>query len=115
MEAEHCERAGRDHVFTTTNYKITTSPRREWEVVMGRVQCSQEELVGDRFVPDMAALLQHPKAQSAGLSEPEVIAVVLYTGPMVLGPLPAIFRVANCGRRDLPPPTPRHGLCRFVT
>ena len=34
MEAEHCGRAGRDHVFITPNYGVRTTPRAEWRVVM---------------------------------------------------------------------------------
>jgi flagellar biosynthesis chaperone FliJ len=35
MMQEHCERAGCDAEFTTSNYKITTTPKKEWLFVAG--------------------------------------------------------------------------------
>jgi hypothetical protein len=33
MEAEHCQRAGHDREFETLNYRIRSTPAREWRVV----------------------------------------------------------------------------------
>jgi hypothetical protein len=47
MMREHCERAGCDTEFTTNNYKITTTPKRDWLYVAGdangqRLPCPPE-------------------------------------------------------------------------
>jgi hypothetical protein len=83
MEAEHCKRAGFDYVFTTSNYRISSTPKREWELATGQQQCSPDELRGERRLKSIDALLELETAKNAGLTWPEVIAVVLYTGPMV--------------------------------
>jgi WD40 repeat protein/regulator of replication initiation timing len=80
MRQEHCERAGCDVQFTTGNYKITTTPRQEWQYVVENEQCPD---MGHnrRFVP-IRDLLQLDSSKTAKLCEEEVIAIVLYTGPM---------------------------------
>ena len=83
MEAEHCKRAGFDYVFTTSNYRISSTPKREWELAAGQAQCSFDELRGERRLKSVDELLKLDTAKSAGLTWPEVMAVVLYTGPMV--------------------------------
>jgi hypothetical protein len=83
MEAEHCNRAGFDHVFTTSNYRISSTPKHEWELATGQKQCSPQELRGERRLKNIQELLELDTAKDAGLTWPEVIAVVLYTGPMV--------------------------------
>ncbi len=83
MEAEHCKRPGFDYVFISSNYRISSTPKREWEIVTGQQMCSPEERRGDRRVPNIDELLILDTAKNAGLTRPEVIAVVLYTGPMV--------------------------------
>ena len=39
MRQEHCERAGCDVAFTTGNYKITTTPAKEWLYVTDNASC----------------------------------------------------------------------------
>ena len=83
MESEHCHKAGTsDLAFTTTNYHITTTPKREWDIVVNRVECPLSDRSGGRVVPSIDDLLKMSEDKRAGLTRAEVIAVVLYTGPM---------------------------------
>jgi WD40 repeat protein len=80
MHQEHCERAGCDVEFTTGNYKITTTPKREWQYVVENVPCP--DMGHARRLIPISNLLLLNVSQNAKLREEEVIAVVLYTGPM---------------------------------
>lgn len=80
MRQEHCERIGCDVEFTTGNYRITTTPQREWQYVVDNVPCPQME--HHRRIIPIVELQQRGVSQDAKLREEEVIAVVLYTGPM---------------------------------
>jgi hypothetical protein len=84
MEAEHCSGKGCSHEFETLNYtKIKTSPKKEWGIVVDRIPCPQEDMKYSRRIPDIDSLLKLPLSKRANLTRHEVIAVVLYTGPMV--------------------------------
>lgn len=99
MEAEHCKMAGSDFEFTTGNYRVTTRPREEWRLVLGRKGRTEQDFVkwlkaeaisvglGDaghgRRIPDLDELMKLESCEKAELREAEVIAIVLYTGPMV--------------------------------
>ena len=80
MRQEHCERAGCDAEFTTGNYKITTTPKSEWQYVVGGLMCP--DMQHNRRLISSSELLQRKVSRDANLCEEEVIAVVLYTGPM---------------------------------
>jgi hypothetical protein len=85
MRQEHCEKAGCNVPFTTGNYKITTSPKQEWLYVAGddmgnRVACP--DMGHSRRIERISDLLQLPLAVDAKLTEVEMMAIVLYTGPM---------------------------------
>ena len=41
---EHTEKAGCDTPFTTSNYGVTTTPRKEYEIVMGGRVCPEEDM-----------------------------------------------------------------------
>ena len=82
MEAEHCRRGGCDYEFTSLNHGLTTTPRREWELVVGSRSPSGAELGGGRRVPDIGALLELPRSKEARLAYEEVAALALYSGPM---------------------------------
>ena len=94
MKHEHAS----EETFTTVNYKITTSPSKEWDLVCVHKQCEE---IG-REIPDYKKLYEQKKCEierSIGLkdvreeekialkrmvlSEEEIIAIILYTGPMV--------------------------------
>ena len=84
MEMEHCSKYGHSLEFTTTNYLITTTPKKEWAVVVGNVP-TQDMGHGRRIRP-LADLMGESLTSEANLSKPEVAAVALYTGPMVCRP-----------------------------
>lgn len=79
--------------FTTTNYGVTTSPAEEWEAVVRSDKRPHQTREDDRRrIPNLQELLEReaaedePKEQGAAttrLTEDEIIAIVLYTGPMV--------------------------------
>ena len=84
MESEHCHRDGFNYKFDTSNYtKITTHPEKEWEIVVGKRTCPTEDMKWSRRIPDIDELLELPLARRSNLTRHEVIAVVLYSGPMV--------------------------------
>jgi hypothetical protein len=80
MRQEHCERAGCDVQFTTGNYKITTTPRQEWQYIVENVPCP--DMGHKRRLVPISELLQLDSSKTAKLCEEEVVAIVLYTGPM---------------------------------
>ncbi len=86
MEREHCNSKDSLKEFKTGNYNITTWPMREWLFAVKR-ELEGVDMRHERVVRDVDQLLvEHKKLVSsvdAKLKRPEVIAVVLYTGPMV--------------------------------
>jgi hypothetical protein len=83
MEAEHCSKGGCEMEFTTGNYNITTTPKTEWRIVIDR-DISLADMRHHRIIPDVKEIMSRSKlACDAGLKLFEVIAIVLYTGPMV--------------------------------
>ena len=70
--------------FNTLNYtEIRSCPKREWDIVAQKTACSHEELRFKRRIPIISDLLELPLARKSKLTKPEMIAIVLYTGPMV--------------------------------
>jgi WD40 repeat protein len=92
MRQEHCERAGCDVQFTTGNYKITTTPSQEWQYIVESVPCPN--MGHERRIIPISELLQLDSSKAAKLCEEEVIAIVLYTGPM--------FQIYNTILRQYP-------------
>ena len=86
MEREHCYSKDSLKEFKTGNYHITTFPKREWLFAVRR-ELKGVDMGHGRVVRDVDRLLEeHNKLVSSGdakLKRPEVIAAVLYTGPMV--------------------------------
>jgi hypothetical protein len=82
MQSEHCSSFDSHLSFTAFNYGITTTPRNEWHVV---VYCdvSNADMKNGRKLQKIEDLLKQEQAKGSKLSRPEVISVVLYTGPMV--------------------------------
>jgi hypothetical protein len=89
MEMEHCTDKGCREYFVTNNYKIRTCPSDEWRITvlhdLSTATSPEATAHNRRFVP-IAELMQVDVAIQAQLTRPEVIAVVLYTGPMVSCP-----------------------------
>ncbi len=85
MEMEHCTSKGCHEVFVTDNYKISTCPYIEWQItVIHDLSKATDAAKGHsrRFIP-IVDLMAVEVAVNAKLTRPEVIAVVLYTCPMV--------------------------------
>jgi hypothetical protein len=87
MRAEHCTKAGSTTPFTSLNYCVTTTPAKEWAYVVDRARCPIQDMDHDRRIPDIDELQQLQMAKDARLRRFEILAVVLYTGPMVRSPL----------------------------
>jgi hypothetical protein len=87
---EHCTDKGSHEYYTTNNYNIRTCPFNEWQITvlhdLSKATSPEATAHNRRFVP-IAEVMQVDVAVQAGLTRAEVIAVVLYTGPMVSRPV----------------------------
>ncbi len=83
MKAEHCSKAGFDLEFTTPNYHFVTTASQEWRIVVEGAACQQQNMGHGRVMKDLTELCELGQKQG-NLGREEVIAVVLYTGPMVI-------------------------------
>ena len=45
IEKEHTKMAGCDTKFTTNNYGVTTTPRKEYAVATGKQECPKEDMM----------------------------------------------------------------------
>ena len=90
MEAEHTRMAGCDMRFTTRNYGITTTANAEWGVVVRGQAPPPEHMLHGRNTVSVEDKLRWINEQFAKkglkvrLRREEVIAVILYTGPMYM-------------------------------
>ncbi len=82
MKAEHCTKEGSEFEFETFKKKKKTS-KREWAIVVDREPLQPGEDGGGRKIPDIDGLKALPMSVKASLLKIEIIALVLYTGPMV--------------------------------
>ena len=83
MKSEHCSKGGCEIEFTTGNYKITTTPKAEWCIIVDRAY-STADMSHNRRIPDIDSIVALSElSHGAHLETYEVISVVLYTGPMV--------------------------------
>ena len=69
-------------MFTTDNYHITTCARNEWKIIV-ESEVDLADMHNSRKIPSIEDLYNSVLAREAGLRRVEVIAIVLYTGPMV--------------------------------
>lgn len=81
MEREHCSMKGSECEFESSNYHVKTTPRNEWQIAKLQRECVDTK--GGRRIPNYKQCVELPEAKDAGLTEDEVVAVILYTGPMV--------------------------------
>ena len=81
MESEHCH--GSQRYFTTVNYRITTCPKLEWQYVVHRIKCPEYQMHSGRRIESVDKLMKDELAIEAKLQRAEIVAVVLYSGPMV--------------------------------
>jgi hypothetical protein len=99
MESEHCTQLGSTEKFRTSNYtEIESYPKKEWEIIMKGVPCPERDMRFNRRIPVVSELCELPLAKKADLQKAEVIAVVMYTGPMVCkaGVIGRWFRFFAC-------------------
>ncbi len=86
METEHCKSKDSQLRFKTVNYGIETCAADEWKITV-QGDASLADMRHGRQLPNIDELLQSEANMSAApankLKRFEVIAVVLYTGPMV--------------------------------
>jgi hypothetical protein len=83
MRGDHCDHDDSDEPFFTINYGLRTTARNEWNIV---VTVDKTKEIDGRVIPDYRVLL---KSETANCAEPkledcEIVATILYTGPMVL-------------------------------
>ena len=83
MESEHCHGSGAQRYFTTDNYSITTCPKLEWQYVVHHIKCPESQMHSGRRIESVEKLMKDELAIEAKLQEAEIVAVVLYSGPMV--------------------------------
>ena len=83
MEAEHCTIAGFNYNFESKNYKISTCPKTEWEIAVGLKDMDPSHIEIKRKIQRIEDLMKVDVVKASKLIKEEVIAVVLYTGPMV--------------------------------
>ncbi len=80
MKAEHCHASDSHVKFETSNYGLITCPAEEWRIVKDIDKGFESP---HRRIPNYKELKKAEFAERAGLRDPEIIAVILYTGPMV--------------------------------
>ena len=81
MEHEHCEMFGSDEPFQTTNYGVTTTPRKEYEITTGNRVCPVEDKLDKknrsvRIIRGIEELKQQKSVDKAALEDAEIVAVV---------------------------------------
>ena len=69
--------------FTTPNYHFVTTACQEWNIIVERAACPPANMGHGRVIRDLEECCELGQ-QQGGLRREEVIAVVLYTGPMVI-------------------------------
>ena len=82
MKAEHCSMVGFDRRFVKGNKKDTTWPANEWGIIVYDDR-THIGVLGSRILKKIAELMEQDVVKQAKLTRYEVIAVVLYSGPMV--------------------------------
>ena len=82
MQAEHCSRGGHHDYFETGNYGIKTCPADEWAITVGG-NFALADVRHERRLETVEELMKRKIVDEAKLEKCEVIAVILYTGPMV--------------------------------
>jgi hypothetical protein len=71
-------------VFNTNNYHIETFPAAEWSYVVDGVIPPAASIGQNRVIKPLGEYMELDQCKEAGLTRVEVIALVLYTGPMFI-------------------------------
>ncbi len=83
---EHCIDKGSREYHVTSNYRIRTCPNDEWQITvnydLSKAKSAEARAHNRRLIP-IGVLEKVGVSVQAKLTRPEVIAVVLYSGPMV--------------------------------
>ena len=79
---EHCSKGDSKVRFVTGNYNINTFPANEWAITV-RHDLTGADLQHERRLVTIEENMKKEVVTIATLIRCEVIAVVLYTGPMV--------------------------------
>ncbi len=82
MEAEHCSMGGSEDRFKVGDSDKETWPANEWAITV-RGEFARAHVGSSRKLKTIEELMRRDVVTQAKLKWPEVIAVVLYTGPMV--------------------------------
>ena len=88
METEHCLCSISDDEFINDGYKITTTPGREWNIVVNGDAPIEEHMKHNRRIPTYEDMMSDPLVAESGLGKAEVTSLCLYSGPMVRNPCP---------------------------
>ena len=83
MKREHCNAPDSQQKFKTSNYDLITCSSEEWRIVENCDKMMEKKSAHNRVIPDYKDLMKSDIAQRAKMKECEIIAVILYTGPMV--------------------------------
>ena len=81
MQAEHCHTRDSNETFRSRNYGVQTCPHNEWQITV-KNDTSNADMGHGRVVRKVDEMLELALVKGAKLNRVEVIAVVLYTGPM---------------------------------
>lgn len=92
MELEHTAKPDSHVKFKTPNYLLTTTPADELQVVLNRAKAKAASVGSRRVLFYEDLLTDDDLIKRAGLSKAEIVALILYTGPMVSASVPLFFR-----------------------
>jgi hypothetical protein len=81
MEAEHCKMYGSDEEFEAPSHCLTTTPRKEYEIICGKRDCPMRDRVNKqgkliRFIHNIEELRLLKVSIDCGLQEIEIAALV---------------------------------------
>ena len=81
IEAEHCIFGGCDYEFETPNYKLKTTPKKEYEISTGKTPCVGRDLQDQngkkvREIKSLEELKGLDLCRTAKLNDQEILSVV---------------------------------------
>jgi hypothetical protein len=98
MEEERTSSGDADVLLSSSNYGVTTCPRREWMIVTtGGGGLSEEDT---RVLRPLEYYDGLERVKDAGLTRPEIIAIILYTGSIFQIYNGMLRRFGHCGVVD---------------
>jgi hypothetical protein len=84
IENEHTKLAGCDKEFTTTNYQVRTTPRKEYGIASGTTVCPDEDMLDRmkrkvRVIKTVESLKTLEICNKANLADYEILSVVSFS------------------------------------